>query len=405
MGFAYTSLQFAQFSEADEMWTVNFAWRYGVPRIDRLFEIHPIEVLAYIAGQGKPDNYDAQHLSWLQEEHDFTIYTHADYTGENILDTVGDVLEDALSEGRITKEAHEKYSKKYANIINDPPRIPNSVPYQWDIINPIFENLIRENKPDQIYMPSTISYMLALAIHEGFERIEMYGIEMAANSGGANGTEYVYQKAGAEGLMMYAMGKGIEIYLTENCKLMNIKPYHKGLQMITRQTLEGLKVSYEQKRVDALTKANYYKGQIGSAEKEALEKKAIFERGIALKTIEYEDIIKQLEKDISLEDVVAKKNKLQKKLKRLKKNPTKELADLQARYQEFGEESSGLIMDLVKNINHWQGLAYMADANVQLCSQLIDSIDLDNPLVELINRFTFKDVEPEEKLEKEKVLA
>ena len=369
VGFAQTSLQFAKESNADEMWSVNFAWRYDVPRVDRLFEIHPIELLAYNAFQGSPENKDNEHFEWLQKEHDFKIYTHADYTGVNVLDSIADALMERLEKGEISEEAYQKYKLKYASIIENPPRIPNSIPYPWDIIDPIFENLIRENKPDQIYMPSTISYMLALAIHEGFERIEMYGVEMASNSGGANGTEYVYQKAGAEGLMMYAMGKGIEIYLPENCKLMNIKPYHKGLQMITRQTLESMKKTYEQKRVDAQSQTNFFKGQIGPAEKKVLTE------------------LDSLKKEIDAEKNIQKKNALEKKIK-----------------QRAKENENG-VMKLVKNTSYHQGLALMADGNVQLCSALIDSIDLDNPLVELLNRFTFRDIEPVEKLQKEKVLA
>lgn len=342
VGFAHTTLQFAQFSEAEEMWTVNFAWRYAVPRIDRLFEIHPIEVLAYNGSQGEADNPDKKHFEWLQEEHDFPIYTWADYTGENILDT----------------------------IMEDAPRIPNSIPYPFEILDPIFENFNRENRPGQVYMPSTISYMLALAIHEGFERIEMYGVEMAAGVGGANGTEYIYQKAGTEALLMYAMGKGIEVYLPEHCKLMNIKPYHKGLQMITRQTLEAMKKKYEQQRGEAQNKTNYYKGQIEVVEKALLSEMAV------------------LQKAIDAEKIIKEKNALEKQLKQRK------------------EAGAAEAMEVVKKTSQFQGLAYMADTAVQNMEHLINSIDLDDPLCELVNRFAFNEVEPkEEKLKKEKVTA
>ncbi len=380
MGFAYTSLQFAKFSEADEMWTVNFAWRYEVPRIDRLFEIHPIELLAYNAFQGDTSNKDYQHFKWLQEEHDFTIYTHADYTGDNVLDSLGDILDNRLAEGEISEEGYQKYKLKYADIIKAPPRMPRSVPYQWDIIDPIFENLSRENKPGQIYMPSTISYMIALAIHEGFERIEMYGVEMAANSGGANGTEYVYQKAGAEGLLMYAMGKGIEVYLPENCKLMNIKPYHKGLQMITRQTLESLKKQYEQNRVNAQSKTNHFRGQLTAAEQKWVKRR------------------KNIQHNWGVDKVKAGKNGVEKaELFNINAGYEKKLQDL----VEAGEKEIG---PLIKSVSYHQGMAIMADGNVQLCSALIDSIDLDDPIVNLVNRFSETDIELINE-KKEKVLA
>lgn len=339
VGFAWDSLKYAKDSQADEMWTVNFAWDYPVPRIDRLFEIHPIELLAFNAQRGKKGNRDEKHFAWLQEEHDFPIYTYADYTRENILDEIMDI----------------------------PPRIPNSIPYPFEKLDDIFEHLHRENRPNQIYMPSTISYMLAMAIFGGFEKIEMYGIEMAKDVGGAKGTEYVYQKAGAEALMMYAMGKGIEIWLPEHCRLMNIKPYHKGLggQMVTRQTLESQKKFYEQERVDALTKTNYLRGQMESAEKKKLAEFA------------------EMQTSIEDEKNIQKKNALEKQFKQYKIATEKE------------------ILDIVKQASHFQGLAYMADAAVQTCDNFIKSIDYDNPLVSLVNRFTMNEIEPE--LEKIKV--
>ncbi len=385
MGFAYTTLQFAKDSQADEMWSVNFAWRYEVPWIDRLFEIHPIELLAYEALQGDQSSKEYKHFEWLQEDHDFTIYTHKDYTGENVLDTVGVGLMERLASGEITKESYEKYSKKYEEIIQDPPRFPCSVPYPFEVIDPIFENLIRENRQEQVYMPSTISYMLALAIHEGFDRIELYGIEMAANSGGANGTEYVYQKAGTEALLMYAMGKGIEIYLPEDCKLMNIKPYHKGLQMITRQTLESLRKTYEQKRTDSKSQTNHFRGQLLSAEKKWTTNR------------------KNTMHNWELDKANAAKNGVEEA----------ELFNMNAGYEKRLEEmlrdSGEEIEPLLREVAYHQGMTIMADGNVQLCAALIDSIDLDDPVVKLVNRFTFGDhvPVPEKQLEeeKEKVLA
>jgi hypothetical protein len=359
VGFAWDSLQYAKDSQADEMWTVNFAWNYAVPRIDRLFEIHPIEVLAFHAVRGKEGNRDEKHFAWLQEEHNFPIYTYADYTGVNILDELGSLLDEWLISERLSEKSYQKYLTLYQDIIETPSRIPNSVPYPFEKLDSIFEHLHRENRPTQVYMPSTISYMLATAIFEGWERIEMYGIEMA------EGTEYKYQLRGTEALMMYAMGKGIEIYLPEHCKLMNIKPYHKGLQMITRQTLEKHKKLYEQERVDALTKTNFLRGQMEPAEKKKLAE------------------FVEMQKNIDAEKDIQKKNALEKQFKQ---------------YKIATEEE---ILTVVKQASHFQGLAFMADAAVQTCANLIKSIDYDDPLVSLVNRFTDNEIEPE--LEKVKV--
>ena len=382
MGFACTTLPFAKLSQADEMWSVNFAWRYDVPRIDRLFEIHPIEVLAFNGYMGDPASEDRKHFKWLQKEQDFILYTYADYTGPNVLDKLGDLLESNLAEEKITEEVYNKYSLQYAEIIKDPPRFPSSVPYPFEILDDIFENFNRENRPGQVYMPSTISYMLAMAIHEGFDRIEMYGVEMATDAGGAMGTEYVYQKAGTEALLMYAMGKGIEVYLPEHCKLMNIKPYHKGLQMITRQTLESMKKQYEQFRVDSISQNNHFRGQVAGAEKKWGQK------------------IKNLNHNWENDKTKALKNKLDEKA----------IFDLDAGYEkrlkEMQKESEAEVMPLIKSVGHHQGKAIMADANTQMCTHLISTIDYDNPVVELVYKFSIGEERPvEEKPKKEKVLA
>ena len=59
------------------------------------------------------------------------------------------------------------------------------------------------------------------------------------------------------------------------------------------------------------------------------------------------------------------------------------------------------ILDIVKQASYFQGLAFMADAAVQTCANLIKSIDYDDPLVDLVNKFTDNEIEPE--LEKVKV--
>lgn len=65
------------------------------------------------------------------------------------------------------------------------------------------QTIIQEFKTD--YFGSTVDYALALAIHEGFSEIHMYGVNMANNE------EYAYQKPSCEFWIGYAMGMGIEI--------------------------------------------------------------------------------------------------------------------------------------------------------------------------------------------------
>src|SRR5260370_23643322 len=73
---------------------------------------------------------------------------------------------------------------------------PNSIRY------PI-EDAVRLAKRD--YFMSSVSYMVALAIMEGFQEIHLFGINLAI------GDEYFYEKPNAEWWLGLAQGMGIKI--------------------------------------------------------------------------------------------------------------------------------------------------------------------------------------------------
>jgi hypothetical protein len=88
------------------------------------------------------------------------------------------------------------------------------------------------------YFTSTPAYELALAMLMGYERIEVYGIEMSADS------EYVYQKAGFEYLIGFARGLGHEIYLPQDCSLLRGNLYaYEDLRAASR-TYYGFRERY-----------------------------------------------------------------------------------------------------------------------------------------------------------------
>lgn len=200
VGFAQTTMNEVQgISDDTELWTVNYAWHHQdqLPRIDRLFEIHDLEWLA--VPQGKRSKY---HYDWLHKEHDFVIYTLEDYK-----------------------------------------QIPSGEQYPFERLAELFKNVQRgpDNNPN-LYMSSTISYMVALAILEGFERIELYGIEMS------NGTEYGYQKAAMEFLLGYAAGRGAEVWVPETSAILSAKLYHEGGQMLTGPEINAHSAYYIDRR-------------------------------------------------------------------------------------------------------------------------------------------------------------
>lgn len=71
------------------------------------------------------------------------------------------------------------------------------------------------------YFTNTVDYAIALAIHNGFKEINLYGVNMA------NGTEYAYQKSGVEYWLGQAMGRGIKV--TTNGLLSTILKTRDGL--------------------------------------------------------------------------------------------------------------------------------------------------------------------------------
>lgn len=184
VGFAASSREMVHQSSADEIWSVNWAWQYNLPRIDRLFDMHPRWHLTH------PGDMMTEHWAWLKREHTFPIY-----------------------------------------MIEPFPEIPNCVLYPVD---EVVANVGRK------YFTSSVAYMLGLALLEGFERIELYGIDMATS------TEYAYQKAGTEYLVGVAEGRGVEVYVPEQSKLLHagLYGYDGGFQVIARQTLEKIRNEY-----------------------------------------------------------------------------------------------------------------------------------------------------------------
>lgn len=77
------------------------------------------------------------------------------------------------------------------------PDIPQSVEYPLQAMIDEFGG----------YFTNSISYMIALAIHERFEEIHVYGVDMAV------GTEYNEQRPSCEYFLGIAVGRGIKIHI------------------------------------------------------------------------------------------------------------------------------------------------------------------------------------------------
>jgi hypothetical protein len=134
--------------------------------------------------------------------------------------------------------------------------IPSSVAY------PVDEVVANIGIP---YFTSSVSYMLGLAMLEGFDRIELYGLDMASE------TEYAYQKAGTEFLLGMAMGRGIKVYVPEKSLLLRagLYGYDGGFQVIGRQTMEKIRHNYQEQFDQALAQFEQIKGEYNYCKKRA----------------------------------------------------------------------------------------------------------------------------------------
>jgi len=168
VGAAWTSGPWAPWGEI-EVWCMNEL--HGVPwvkvdGITRWFQMHDKSSFT--------KEHKHNHWGWLQEEHDFPIYM----------------------------------LQKYDDV-------PNSVPYPLrKIQNGLIGNFYRGEEKMEKLFSSTMNYQVAQALYEGFERIEVFGIEMLGKG------EYSWQREAMAFWMGKADGMGVDVWLPEPCALL-----------------------------------------------------------------------------------------------------------------------------------------------------------------------------------------
>jgi hypothetical protein len=182
VGFAKEHRELVRNSQASEIWSMNWAYEYDfIPRIDRLFEIH--ENAGDYANAGPDHAKRAKHWEWLTKNQTIPVYM----------------------------------TSKRADV-------PMSVAYPLGALRAWSRCRI---------LSSSVDLMMALALYEGFERIEWYGIEMG------NNTEYRYQMPGAAYWAGQCDARGVNLIQPANTRLFKGKIYgFEGAQMIARQDLE-----------------------------------------------------------------------------------------------------------------------------------------------------------------------
>jgi hypothetical protein len=203
------------------IWSMNAAESYDFRRLDALFEMHPIRDIVL----------ETRRIRNLRQEHPYPIY---------MLD-------------------------KY-------PWFPSSVRYpKEEVISKVFENVFLGPKNAR-YMDSSVPYMVALAVHKKFNVIYLFGFGLMTD------TEYVYQRPGAFGLIMWAAAQGVKVILPEDSNLMPETLYgYDDYQSISRQNCEQWLQDMQIQESDWIGKVNLFQERVVQMErlgapKEELEK-------------------------------------------------------------------------------------------------------------------------------------
>lgn len=183
VGFADGWKNVRSLPEDVEIWSLNNAEEVlDLPRIDRLFELHPRRDLV------------AQGTRWtrLKGELPYPVYTLEDF-------------ED----------------------------LPPSIRYPIEaILELVFENLYVGDEHAE-YMTSSFAYMIAQAEAEDFEEVYVYGFEFGSD------TEWRYQRFGAGLLVGWAMGRGSIVRFPEGISLLPKVLYgYMDYQMYSRQNFQ-----------------------------------------------------------------------------------------------------------------------------------------------------------------------
>jgi len=188
VGFAPSSMRLAPFGDPSwEIWTLNNIYTaLEVSRYDRWFELHRnfreyppmhdarVDPQSIVMGDARPAVRVVSHVDWLQQQPaDRPIY-----------------------------------------FVEPQPDIPAAVPYPLEEIKAWCDHM-----KFAAYFTNSISYMIALAIAEGYKTIGVWGVDMAASG------EYEKERPSVEYWLGIARGMGIEVVLPKETELLKARFY------------------------------------------------------------------------------------------------------------------------------------------------------------------------------------
>ena len=201
VGTAPSSIHLAPYNNPDyEIWGLNGVYSYidfaNITNITRWFDIHSMEAIKELYASTHY-TYGSGYFEWIKNLA-IPIY-----------------MQEAFSD------------------------FPTSVKYP-------LEEILR--KFPRKYFTNTVSWMLALAIYEGYEDISIFGVDMCVAD------EYAHQRPSCEYFIGYAEGLGIKVYIPNESDLLKT-PFLYGFEdekkNFMRAKLLARKQELEQKKAEA----------------------------------------------------------------------------------------------------------------------------------------------------------
>lgn len=139
------------------------------------------------------------------------------------------------------------------------PEIPKSIPYP-------LQSILANFRP---YFTNTVSWMIALAIFEGFKEIGIWGVDMAV------GSEYNHQRPSCEYFIGIAEGRGIKVTIPDEADLLKTRflyafqekeedAFNRKVAKM-KQSMEGRLQKAQARKNQAFMEEQQYMGAITSA--------------------------------------------------------------------------------------------------------------------------------------------
>lgn len=211
VGFATSSRDLTPYGDDSfEIWGLNELYTY-MPRWNRWFEVHDRKLFYECFSPDNPRT--AGHLDWLKKQ-----------------------------DGTKPIYMVEKYDD-----------IPASVAYPYDDMMVRYGNIK--------YYTSSIAYMLALAIAEGYAEIHVYGVDMMMDD------EYAFQRSCCDFFLGVALGMGRRIFVPWQSALLK-SGYLYGREadpvegVLTESMLTNRIGAYQQQHAQKMGEANQLAGAI-----------------------------------------------------------------------------------------------------------------------------------------------